>query len=137
MNGGFMKKLIVALFVTNLLVGCANSPYAISKMSAEEIKNIATKDLCRAYGNKFHNSKLVDQELKRRQEVQDEMSVAVKNGRVAVGMTKCEAIAAWGNPSHINATTSRYGSHEQWVYGLNQYRNYLYFEGNYLSTIQD
>lgn len=52
-----------------------------------------------------------------------------------IGMTKDEAIdSTWGKPSDINKTTTKYGTHEQWVYSGNRY---LYFEGDELTTIQD
>lgn len=52
-----------------------------------------------------------------------------------IGMTRDEAIdSTWGKPSDINKTTTKYGTHEQWVYGGNRY---LYFEGNKLTTIQN
>lgn len=43
-------------------------------------------------------------------------------------------IEAWGEPSSINKTTGSWGTHEQWVYGSG---NYLYFEGNKLTAIQN
>jgi hypothetical protein len=58
----------------------------------------------------------------------------ILNGEVRIGFTKAMCVEAWGEPSSINRTTTRYGSLEQWVYGLG---SYLYFEGNKLTGIQD
>lgn len=49
-----------------------------------------------------------------------------------IGMTKQEAIRSWCYPRHINSTTTRYGTHEQWVYG----DRYLYFDNDRLTAIQ-
>ncbi len=54
--------------------------------------------------------------------------------RVALGMTKQMCIEAWGEPESVNRTVTRYGTSEQWVYGLG---TYLYFEGNKLTGIQE
>ena len=55
-------------------------------------------------------------------------------GDVAMGMTKEMCRAAWGEPDHINKTTTKNGKHEQWVYSLG---NYLYFDNNILTEIQN
>lgn len=57
----------------------------------------------------------------------------IAKGKVHIGMTKEQAIAAWGNPGDINKTTSSFGVHEQWVYGS----SYLYFEDGILTTVQN
>ena len=57
----------------------------------------------------------------------------IAKGKVHIGMTKEQAIAAWGNPGDINRTTSSFGVHEQWVYGS----SYLYFEDGILTTVQN
>lgn len=52
-----------------------------------------------------------------------------------IGMTKDEVIdSTWGKPNDINKTTTKYGTHEQWVYSGNRY---LYFDGNELTSMQD
>lgn len=56
------------------------------------------------------------------------------NGYVVTGFSKQMCIEAWGAPSSINKTTGSWGTHEQWVYGSG---NYLYFEGNKLTAIQN
>lgn len=54
--------------------------------------------------------------------------------KVEIGFTKQMCIEAWGEPQDINRTITRNRVHEQWVYGIGCY---LYFEGNYLTAIQN
>lgn len=61
-------------------------------------------------------------------------ALLILNNEVKLGFTKAMCIEAWGKPSEINRTITRYGTREQWVYGLGCY---LYFDGNILSGIQD
>ena len=54
---------------------------------------------------------------------------------VSIGMSHEDVFASsWGRPQSVNNTTTRYGLHEQWVYGGH---NYLYFENGKLTTIQN
>lgn len=55
---------------------------------------------------------------------------------VRIGMTKAQVIneTNWGNPQHINRTTTAAGTREQWVYGDG---NYLYFVNGTLTSIQN
>jgi len=57
-----------------------------------------------------------------------------KREGVRLGMTREDVIASsWGRPEHINTTATRYGTREQWVYGIG---NYLYFEDGVLTSVQ-
>ena len=42
--------------------------------------------------------------------------------------------SSWGKPKEINRTTTKYGSHEQWVYGDG---NYLYLDNGVVTSIQN
>lgn len=54
---------------------------------------------------------------------------------VQIGMTGDEVLASsWGKPRDVNRTTYSWGTHEQWVYGGN---NYLYFKNGKLDAIQN
>lgn len=58
-----------------------------------------------------------------------------KKEGVRVGMSKGDVLSSsWGKPQKVNATTTARGTREQWVYGGH---NYLYFEGDTLTTIQN
>lgn len=53
---------------------------------------------------------------------------------VSIGMTKEDVLASsWGRPESVNTTVTAHGTHEQWVYGGN---NFLYFDNGILSTVQ-
>lgn len=52
-----------------------------------------------------------------------------------IGMTKSEVEnSTWGRPQKVNKTTTKYGTHEQWVYSGNRY---LYFDDGELTSIQE
>jgi len=56
-------------------------------------------------------------------------------GGVTVGMTTAQVLNSnWGKPVKVNRTVTQNGTHEQWVYGGN---NYLYFENGKLTAIQN
>lgn len=57
----------------------------------------------------------------------------VLNGRVRIGMTAGMVRESWGNPSHINRTTTALGVREQWVY---KGRSYIYFDNGVVSAMQ-
>jgi hypothetical protein len=56
----------------------------------------------------------------------------VASGRINVGMSAEMVRASWGAPEHINESTYRSGTHEQWVYGS---RNYVYLENGIVTSI--
>ncbi len=55
-------------------------------------------------------------------------------GKVCLNMTKEMCIEAWGEPLYVNSTIVKGLVHEQWVYG---WHNYLYFDNNILTAIQN
>lgn len=58
-----------------------------------------------------------------------------KTQGVRIGMTQQQVLDSnWGRPNKINKTVTKYGTHEQWVYGGN---NYLYFDNGILTSIQN
>lgn len=58
---------------------------------------------------------------------------AIARYEVKIGFTKAMCIDAWGEPDHINKTTTKFGTSEQWVYN----KSYLYFENGRLTAIQE
>jgi hypothetical protein len=58
----------------------------------------------------------------------------VRKGDIYLGMSKKIVTLIKGEPDHVNTTTSSYGTHEQWVYGNNEY---YYFENGKLTTVQN
>jgi hypothetical protein len=59
---------------------------------------------------------------------------AIQEGKIFRGMTKEQVLISWGSPLKINRTVTSNGNSEQWVYGG---RQYLYFEGDKLTTSQN
>lgn len=59
----------------------------------------------------------------------------ILQGKVVIGMTKEMAKESWGIPIDINRTVTGSKVYEQWIY--EGYKNYLYFENNKLTTIQN
>ena len=55
-------------------------------------------------------------------------------GKVRIGMTKEMCREAWGEPTDINRTITKYSVHEQWVYS---HSSYLYFDDGKLTSIQN
>lgn len=61
----------------------------------------------------------------------------VRENRLAVGMTKEQALESWGKPCDVNRSIYSSGVHEQWVYCRGDYeRDYIYFDDGKLSAIQ-
>ena len=58
----------------------------------------------------------------------------IVEGKIRIGFTQDQAIAAWGRPDDINRTVGSWGTHEQWCYGMS---TYLYFEDGVLTSFQD
>ena len=56
--------------------------------------------------------------------------------KIRIGMTTQQVRESWGWPGHINTTITRWGRHEQWVYGRFPYSEYVYFEKGIVTTIQ-
>jgi hypothetical protein len=66
---------------------------------------------------------------------EDDLRRKKRSEGVYVGMSKADVLSSsWGNPKHVNTTTTSFGSREQWVYGG---RNYIYFENGYVTSIQN
>jgi hypothetical protein len=62
-----------------------------------------------------------------------DVCIAVADRKIHIGMNQDMCREAWGKPGKINRTTTAYGTSEQWVYGY----NYVYFDGDVLTTIQN
>lgn len=75
-----------------------------------------------------------DAEVAAKKAERERLAKAKKEG-VRLGMTKQQVLeSSWGRPERINRTTNALGSREQWVYGG---VNFLYFEGDRLTAIQN
>lgn len=81
--------------------------------------------------------KWVRNRLEKNPEWSDDIIATTTCNRIQIGMTQQQAVAGWGRPNDINRTTTRYGTHEQWVYGEYGERGYLYFEDGILTSFQN
>lgn len=61
----------------------------------------------------------------------------IRQGRVRMGMTAAQVRLSWGEPDAINRSSGSWGVHEQWVYGTDIQRQYLYFENGRLTSVQN
>jgi hypothetical protein len=59
----------------------------------------------------------------------------IQAGKVVLGMSEAQVIAAWGYPKTTNETTGAWGTHEQWVYS--DRGPYLYLENGRLTSWQN
>lgn len=116
------------------------------KSHIEDIKNpgkspgdkaLAMEMLARDYPNDYLKFKPEAEKLleaKDKQAKLDEKKRKKSEG-VLIGMKHQDVLgSSWGKPLNINKTTTAHGTHEQWVYGGN---NYLYFEDGILTSIQN
>jgi len=77
----------------------------------------------------------VVREADQRREMAPQLERAVAAKKVMIGMSKDQAIRAWGKPQKINSTTTSRGTREQWIYPTH---SYIYFdEDEKLTTIQN
>lgn len=135
---GNMKKILLLLAPLSFLF--------FSIANAQSDVYLCTDDK----GNKKYHNTAIDPEKCKKVDLPGIMAVpspspkkvnaqkadsrAKKDG-VRIGMSKVEVIASnWGRPNHVNRTTTVRGTSEQWVYGGN---NYLYFDNNVLTSIQN
>jgi hypothetical protein len=65
---------------------------------------------------------------------------AILDGKIYMGCSRKVLIASWGPPNKINKTVTRYGVHEQFVYGTySRYGspNYVYVEDGKVTSWQN
>jgi Na+-transporting methylmalonyl-CoA/oxaloacetate decarboxylase gamma subunit len=67
------------------------------------------------------------------QNFRNKIENAIREHKAIIGMSPDEAEKAWGYPAHINKSNVLGHLSEQWVYN----RGYLYFEGDFLTSIQE
>lgn len=87
--------------------------------------------------------------------IESAMKQHIMNGDIALGMTKDEVIASWGEPSQVNRTLLGNVISEQWIYELGYADSktlqpmprhmatgtgpfvYIYFDNGIVTAIQD
>lgn len=115
-------------------------------LDKEEIENIDYKRInswIDDYSSISSNSEYYDKAQRRIKEfvieynkkAPDYLKKEIKKESPQIGMTKEEILNySWGQPKDINKTTTKNGTHEQWVYSGNRY---LYFDNDKLTGIQE
>ncbi len=120
---------LVLFALVMAVTGCAGSPARLSMMSPDELAAVRLPDLCNAYASMRSGD--VEAEILRRQAITDDEWELVREKKIAIGMSTCALLASWGAPNTINASASRAGERQQWVYGMCQFckRRYVYVRG--------
>lgn len=63
---------------------------------------------------------------------------ALRKRTIVIGMAEDEVILIYGKPAEVNRTVGSFGTHEQWVYPVDDVKNeYFYFENGKLTAWQD
>ena len=125
--------------------------YSSVKTMLSKYKDLGNQTILDMYNNATNELNRIEAEKKAQEEAERiakekaeeekrameeaEEKARKKSQGVSIGMSKQDVLDSnWGKPDHINTTTTRYGVHEQWVYGGG---NYLYFENGILTSIQN
>ena len=63
---------------------------------------------------------------------------ALRERTIVIGMSEPEVLLLYGKPADVNRTVGSFGTHEQWVYPVDDVKSeYLYFENGKLTAWQD
>lgn len=121
------KQSIVSLaMLLSILSGC---------VTAESLKKLPDEKL--RYSSLHHPENLYRREIvNRHPDWPEKTKQAILSGKVFIGMPKEQARASWGEAYRVNRTTTQYGTHEQWVYGIYGH-SFLYFVNDILTSIQN
>lgn len=127
-----------------LSIGLLAILYALLKYNSEPNKTFAPKYPTAMSSEEMDDTAAIEEMLanETKQPAVNSRSTWTKEERakrkkegVFIGMTKEEVLASkWGKPKERNKSTNASGTSEQWVYGG---RNYLYFDDDILTSIQN
>ncbi len=124
-----VKNRATPFFIVILLIlsGCATAE-SLKKVPDEKLKYYAG-----FYAENLYRKEIVD----RHPEWSEDIKQAILRGGVVIGMTKEQARAAWGEPTHVNTTVTQSVVNEQWVYNMIGVLSFLYFENGILTSYQN
>ena len=137
-----MKTKFLSLLLFISIFGCFGSPVKMAMVSDDDLKYVATMELCTAYGDKLFRTDRIKNELIARLALHrklPENTTAVfrdESGKIAVishkqpppepwewdliakgeikkGMTQCGLLASWGRPAQIVKKSRRV---DEWIY---------------------
>jgi hypothetical protein len=129
-----MKRVLVVLTLVASAFGayagspeCAGSLEPANCERIQAMVNSKSEAQKKAMAAKIEANKKAAEKFAKRKSTEKE--------GVKIGYTKEQVLnSTWGKPQKINTTTNAYGTHEQWIYGGG---NYLYFDNDVLTTIQN
>lgn len=127
---------VFAILPLLALGACAGSPARIAMESPDQLAAEDSIDLCAAYG--VNHGQAVLAEIERRGAVRAAFVDAVTSRKVAVGMSACEVLAAWGKPDKTEQTTTARGTTDRWVFDdFSGYpANTVYFRNGIMSALR-
>jgi hypothetical protein len=108
-----------------LLAGCApdrHSPGAILIEDDASVRQEDTLSLCQAFGTnsrKIYGAnglRRIREELLRREALSPADWALVERREIAIGMSECGLLAAWGVPAQIRRNVTPLGEEEQLIY---------------------
>lgn len=126
-----------------ILVGCAGSPHALSKMSSSELKSCSDGQIINALSSDFIDSEKIFEESVRRGLFSKSEVRLITGRKIELGMSENVLLASWGWPSEVNRTVNSSGVRKQYVYrGYNGTRrydqpNYVYVKNGVVTSWQD
>jgi hypothetical protein len=138
-------RFLQPLVATCLLAGCVSNP-----LYKENPAEFTDRWLLNVYSGILQQRReghvydperaaAVDVEIaKRKFDIRNSSWPDIRAGRVAIGMTKSEVVASWGNPHEVNKSISAGGTSEQWCYGeIGESKlQFVYFQGGRVYHIQ-
>ena len=140
-----MKKATI-LVLGFILVGCAGSPYALSKMSSSELKSCSDGQIINALSSDLvtrnDSEKLFEESVRRGLFSKSEVRL-ITGRKIELGMSENVLRASWGWPSEVNRTVNSSGVRKQFVYsrynGTRRFDQptYVYVENGVVTSWQD
>lgn len=118
------------------LVGCASidiKKERIATFNTNKIINEISSSLTSPWTKELLREEMINRHPEWPQGVQWK----VRGGEIAIGMTEEQVKASWGKPNDYNRTVTKYGSREQWIYGVFPSCTYIYFNDGVLTSWQD
>jgi len=97
-------RVIIVFGLAFALLACAPNNPEYENLTQEQIRTLSARDLCEAHF--YGQAAAVQNEIMRRNLIDEEDWKNVRNNRVYRGMSECAVRASLGNPSQTKARTS-------------------------------
>ena len=112
-----MFKTMVFVLLPILVLGCACSPSRVLLTKSDQLKDVSTFDLCKAYFLK-PTAKL-KLELRERNAFTPEEWSFIDEQKIYIDMREVALVCAWGHPGLFGSVSESVADevvHKQWVY---------------------